>query len=120
MDQDNVVTLAPTRPPSTDPPTFTRTADATLTRARATYDQRGNAYGDTWALPNLHTELTEYVLNLRRDVDYRAWLRLLMLAALCDVKDSRIPGGGNIDDHLIDGINYRASLTEHLREYEGR
>lgn len=106
--------------PHNDPPTFTRTADATLTRARAVYAQRGDAYGDTWALPNLHTELTEYVLNLRRDTDYKAWLRLLMLATLCDVKESRIQGGGNIDDHLIDHINYKASFTEHLREFEGR
>jgi len=103
-----------------DPPTFTRTADATLVRARAVYAQRGDAYGDTWALPNLHTELTEYVLSLRRDVDYRGWLRLLLLAALSDVKESRVMGGGDIDDHLIDGINYRASFAEHLREFEGR
>lgn len=120
MDSDGIITLAPVRPPSTDPPTFTRTADATLSRARAVYAQRGDAYGDTWALPNLHTELTEYVLTLRRDVDYKAWLRLLLLAALSDVKQSRIQGGGDIDDHLIDGINYKASFAEHLREFIGR
>ncbi len=106
---------------SQDPPTFTRAADATLPRVRATYVTRGEQYGDTWALPNIHSPLTEYVLGLRRDPDYRAWLRLLRAAVLADVKDSRVIGGPvSIDDHLLDGIAYRATFAEFLREYEGR
>jgi hypothetical protein len=60
------------------------------------------------------------VLGLRRDPDYRAWLRLLRAAVLADVKESRMQGTGSIDDHLIDGVAYRLVFTELLRDYEGR
>jgi hypothetical protein len=116
---DTVVELQPVRQP-TDPPTFTRAADASIDRVRQTYVARGNAYGDSWALPNIHSPLTEYVLGLRRDPDYRAWLRLLRAAVLADVKESRMQGTGSIDDHLIDGVAYRLVFTELLRDYEGR
>jgi hypothetical protein len=114
--------MLPTDPPRpTEPPTFTRAADATLARVQQTYMTRGDQYGDSWALPNIQCPLTEYVLSLRRDPDYRAWLRLLRAAVLADVKDSRVIGGPiAIDDSLLDGIAYRATFTELLREYEGR
>ena len=102
-----------------DPPTFTRAADATLVRVQQTYAMRGEAYGDTWALVNMHHTLTEYVLNLRRDVDYRGWLRLLRAAVQVDTKRDRMQGSGSIDDHLIDGIAYESILTHFLSEYEG-
>ena len=103
-------------------PTFTRCANASLERTRATYEQRGWEYGDSWALPNIQAPLTEYVLNLTRDGvgGYRAWLRLLRAAVLADTKESRLQGNVNIDDHLIDGLAYRATFAELLREYEGR
>jgi hypothetical protein len=103
-------------------PTFSRAANASLDRTRGTYEQRGWEYGDSWALPNIHSPLTEYVLNLTREGvgGYRAWLRLLRAAVLADTKESRLQGNVNIDDHLIDGIAYRATFAELLREYEGR
>ena len=102
-------------------PTFSRAADATLQRVHQTYSVRGDQYGDTWALPNINSPLTEYVLSLRRDQDYRAWLRLLRAAVLADIKDSRLIGSSSsIDDSLLDGIAYRATFTELLREFEGR
>jgi hypothetical protein len=120
LDTADIVTLTPRATPS-DPPTFTCAADATLARVQRTYIDRGEQYGDTWALPNIQCPLTEYVLSLRRDPDYRAWLRLLRAAVLADTKESRIIGGPvSIDDNLLDGIAYRATFTEFLREYEGR
>ncbi len=123
MDESRLVAFDKPRAVSTaiNPPEFTRAADATLARVHETYAVRGDQYGDTWALINIHSPLTEYVLNLRRDPDYRAWLRLLRAAVLADIKDSRLIGSPtSIDDSLLDGIAYRATFTELLREFEGR
>lgn len=96
--------------------TFERSANETLDDVRPLYSHRGSTYGDTWALPNQKTTFTEYVLGLRRDPFYQQWLRLLQLAVLIDVKDSRIRGV-NIDDSIMDGIAYRASFRSHLQDY---
>lgn len=99
--------------------TFSRSADASFSEARAIYADRGDSYGDTWALPNQKSAVTEYVLGLQHDHDRRGWLRLLQLASLIDLKDSRLLGGGNVRDSLLDGLNYRAVFAELLREYLG-
>lgn len=103
---------------SSQQPIFNHAADATLARVQFTYLNRGLHYGDTLALPNLVTTFTEYVLGLSRERDYRAWLRLLQLAAFIDIKDSRVGGGGDVDDHLVDGVAYRSAFTELLREFQ--
>ena len=96
--------------------TFERSANETLDDVRPLYSYRGSTYGDTWAIPNQKTTFTEYVLGLRRDPFYKQWLRLLQLAVLIDVKDSRVRGV-NIDDSIMDGIAYRASFRSHLQDY---
>jgi hypothetical protein len=116
---DTIVELQPVRS-QPDQPTFTRAADATLERVRNTYITRGDAYGDSWALPNMHHRFTEHVLSLRRDLNYPAWLRLLRAAVLVDTKGDRIQGGGSVDDHLLDGVAYELALAQFLVEHGER
>ena len=106
--------------PNPQTPTFERTADETIERSQAIYKQRGVQYSDTWALENLTTAVTRSVLQRFGIQGLRAdELRLLLLAALIDVKDSRLIGGWN-PDSLYDGIAYRASFTTLRDEYERR
>lgn len=98
-------------------PTFTRLADVTLDRCKATYQERGQQYADTWAKPPL--------LALRavlRELGYgynEKHLKAIVLAALVDVKYVRLMGGYK-DDSIIDGINYAAVLAQEMREIEAR
>lgn len=99
--------------------TFERMADSTLERCRDLYKERGEQYSDTWAIDNL-------VLTLTKAIFAKfgwAWgkpeqLRIVLAAALADVKDSRLQGDGSVADSLEDGINYRAVLNQMLKEYE--
>jgi hypothetical protein len=98
--------------------TFERTADTTIAKVQGIYAQRGDGYGDTWALENTTAAVTKSTLQrfgitgLKPDE-----IRLLLLAALIDVKDSRLMGKWNADS-LIDGIAYRAAYTTLRDEYE--
>jgi len=102
------------------PPTFERTADATLDRTRATYAERGNGYGDSWDVSNVTDAVTRATLERFGIRGLDAYeMRLLQLACLIDVKDSRLIGKWN-PDSLVDGIAYRAVYTTLRDEYEQR
>jgi hypothetical protein len=99
-------------------PTFERTADATLEQVRAIYSARGQEYADSWALENLVTTYLDSTLAMMGLTNVPAEVkRLLQLACLVDVKDSRM-GGPWKSDSAIDGIAYRASYTALREEYE--
>ena len=98
-------------------PIFERTADATLDEVRGIYAQRGGEYADSWALPNMVATFTQHTLaafgvNLTDEQ-----IRLLVMAALIDVKDSRLAGPWKADS-VVDGIAYRAAYTQLRVEYE--
>jgi hypothetical protein len=98
-------------------PVFEDGADRTLDRVRGIYHKRGGQYADTWDLENLSVVLTR--ATLRRfgvELDPEQ-LRLLQLAALADVKDSRLIGEWN-QDSVDDGIAYRALYCALRNEYE--
>jgi hypothetical protein len=98
-------------------PTFERTADATLATTRATYSQRGGEYGDSWSLENMVATFTEHTLKAIGNDRSPAAIRLLVMAALVDVKDSRMTGPFKADS-IIDGVAYRASYCQMRLEYE--
>jgi len=102
----------------TKKPTFERCADETLARVREIYADRGDNYGDSWTLDNQRTAVTDATLT-RFGVTHLApeEKRLLQLAVLIDVKDSRLAGKFNIDS-LDDGIAYRGAYATLRDEYE--
>ena len=98
--------------------TFDTAVDEILTESLDITKQRGDEYGDTWADDNLMTTFTQRTLR-----DFGMWdptpeqCRLILLAALIDVKDSRMLGGYK-EDSLVDGINYRAVYAAMRRKYD--
>lgn len=88
--------------------TFDAGADKTLDAVRAIYAQRGEEYGDSWRLENMTTTFTEAVLRRMNVQAAPTMLRLLQLASLVDVKESRLKNGPYKQDSVIDGIAYRA------------
>jgi hypothetical protein len=93
---------------------FNAAVDHVLGDCLATSNQRGDEYQDTWALEN---QVTTFLDATLRDFGTKLspeQTRLVMLAALIDVKDSRMIGPFKMDT-LVDGINYRACYA-HLRE----
>lgn len=99
-------------------PTFERTADATLEQVRAIYAQRGAEYADSWSLENLVTTYLDSTLAMIGLTGVPAEVkRLLQLACLVDVKDSRM-GGPFKADTVIDSLAYRASYLTLREEYE--
>lgn len=100
-------------------PAFNEAADRTLTRAQSIHNQRGNEYQDSWALENVHAPFINHVLS---EVFGLAGanaeeLRLLLVAALVDVKDSRMGGAFKLDT-IDDGINYRAAFASWMDDYQ--
>lgn len=103
--------------PSAGKATFERTADVTLDTVRATYAQRGGEYADSWSIKNQVATFTESTLA-RLGVSLSAdEIRLVQLAALIDVKDSRLTGPFKADS-IVDGIAYRAVYATLRQEYE--
>ena len=102
----------------TQQPAFNAAADTTLRRAQAISNQRGGEYLDSWSLDLMVTTFFDATLrrlginNLTREEK-----RLLIVAALIDVKDSRMLGPWK-QDTGDDGINYRAAYTTWRTEYE--
>jgi hypothetical protein len=95
--------------------TFERFADAAFAEAQATYKQRGQEYADSWDLSNLQTPFLDLAHGLVADRPGSTAVtakdkRLIAVAALCDVKLSRV-GGGYKKDTLIDFINYLAFMV---------
>jgi hypothetical protein len=100
-------------------PTFERTADATLDQVRSIYAQRGGEYGDSWSLENSRPVFTEHTLRSFGVTLDREQLRLVVMAALVDVKDSRMIGPWKLDS-VVDGVAYRAAYATMREEYEAR
>lgn len=92
--------------------------ERTLNRSLAIGAQRGGEYLDSWHVDNQVTTFIDHVLALPivpgREREYK---RLVMVAALVDVKDSRMSGPWK-SDTTDDGINYRAAFTSWRDEYE--
>lgn len=98
--------------------TFNRCVDTTLAKCSAISDQRGGEYEDSWALKNVFTPFGDHVDRIRRGGAFDlSWKRLRALAALIDVKISRMLGPWK-EDTAIDMINYLAAFTQLMNEYE--
>jgi hypothetical protein len=101
---------------------FDRAMQAVLGEALDIATQRGGEYQDSWSLENQHTPHMDMVIKHLVDIDFmflehKYAKRLLMLAAICDIKLSRL-GGGFKDDTIVDGINYQAALLHAMRSIE--
>jgi hypothetical protein len=79
--------------------------------------QRGGEYADSWHLDNLVTTFTANTLSSFGVSLSPRQLRLVLLAALIDVKDSRMVGPYK-EDTVIDGINYRAVFAYLRRQLD--
>jgi len=98
-------------------PAFPSAARATMDKCSAVFAQREGEYKDTWALENQVTTMLDHVLKvIGMDGICKEEKRLILVAALCDVKDSRMIGDYKEDSHL-DAINYRMTLAKWLDDY---
>src|SRR3954465_11805469 len=98
-------------------PLFEALADPSLDKVRATYAQRGGEYADT--LGNLNTlamQATMKVLGI--PAPSKDGLLALMLAAMVDVKYTRMLGGYK-EDSVIDGIAYSAAWRTQMERLAG-
>jgi hypothetical protein len=98
-------------------PTFDASVEETLAECTAICSQRGGEYLDTWDLENLIATFTRATLSAMGVKLTSEELRLVMCAALVDVKDSRMIGPFKTDT-IVDGINYRAAYSSLRRKYE--
>jgi hypothetical protein len=101
-------------------PVFESASGRILNECLSIGTQRGGEYADTWHEENLVTALTEATLARLgvKNVDRRG-LRLLLLAALVDVKQSRIVNGGPHKlDSYIDKLNYEAAYAALRDDFE--
>ena len=100
-----------------DRPAFNAASETTLQRAIDVSSQRGGEYLDSWHVDNQVSTFLNHVLSLPtvpgREREYK---RLLMVAALIDVKDSRMGGPWKLDT-VDDGINYRGAFATWREEY---
>jgi len=97
---------------------FNAAMERTLNRSLAIGSQRGGEYLDSWHIDNQVTTFIDHVLALPIIQGHeREYKRLLMVASLVDVKDSRMSGPWK-SDTTDDGINYRAAFTTWRDEYE--
>jgi hypothetical protein len=104
-----------TSPKQPGPHLFSSRCLATLKRATATYDERGDQYGDTWR--NARFLALKAVLHKFGILVSPRFLRMIAAAVLVDTKYQRLEGGYK-DDSIVDGINYQAFLAEEVRELE--
>lgn len=107
-------------PPDKPEPTFNRACRTVLEESLKVQAERGNEYGDSWTTENMNPIFLRAVIKkINGGAGFSdTELRLIMLAALVDAKDSRISNGDLKRDSVIDGINYRAVLIQLLEEYE--
>jgi len=95
-------------------PLFDSNASKTLAKVSATFNQRGNEYGDTWRdCQWLNMKAAAGLAGLTLDT---ATARLLAAAALSDVKYQRMQGGWK-DDTIVDRIAYDANLAAEVETY---
>ncbi len=97
-------------------PTFTRAALETLDECRAIVDQRGTEYLDSWSLANLSSPFLDNMLKTFGVELSKEQKRLVIMAALCDVKLSRLVGPFK-KDTVVDLVNYSSALSSLFEEY---
>lgn len=95
-----------------------------MAKSNAICDQRAGEYQDSWALENLRTPYLDSILyttdvvRLRNcDDGGKAFKRLVIMAAMCDIKLSRM-GGPFKEDTYIDLNNYNSAFCTLRREFE--
>lgn len=96
---------------------FNDAAERTLSAALRVCTQRGGEYQDSWALENMASTFLDATLRRFSIVLGPYEKRLLIMAALVDVKDSRLTGPWK-NDSVLDGINYRAAYAALRDDYE--
>ena len=100
-------------------PVFESSAGPILKECLELSTTRGASYSDSWSLENQVSTLTTATLDRFGITLEPEQIRLLQLASLADVKDSRIVAGGPFKrDSVADGINYRAAYCTLREEYE--
>lgn len=77
---------------------------------------RGKEYCDSWATENIVRVFTDFAGRITGGDDSNEAVRLRQLAALCDVKLSRL-GGAFKDDTWHDGCNYQLVMCALARLY---
>lgn len=106
-----------------DETSFARAQRETFERCSDVGSARTGQYGDSWSLEAIRptfTRATLAELRLPSSLEPQA-LRLLLAAALIDVKESRLAANARLhDDSILDGINFRAIFFTWLREYRER
>jgi hypothetical protein len=97
---------------------FNASANSTLAECLAICEQRGGEYEDSWHLDNLMVPFHAQVIRqIAHDQPYsREEQRLITMAAVCDVKLSRLAGPFKRDTY-VDLINYVAALCSLLQDY---
>jgi hypothetical protein len=98
---------------------FGRSVKESLERCVEIINQRGKEYLDSWSDANLSTPFQDSLptdLRLRQSQEYK---RLQTIAAMCDVKLSRLSGHWK-QDTGIDLVNYIAAFTALRGKLEGR
>lgn len=97
------------------PQLFAEKAAASLIRAAAVFEERGQQYSDTWKDCQwlaLRATLARIWPDLIPNEDQ---CRVLAAAVFVDMKYARLAGGYK-DDTVIDGINYMALWAEEMRQ----
>jgi hypothetical protein len=97
--------------------TFNRAAMATLNESVNVCDQRAGEYLDSWNLDNLQTVFLDIVLRETAIHLTKAAKRLLIMAAMNDIKLSRMTGPFKPDSH-IDLNNYNSAFCSLMKEYK--
>jgi hypothetical protein len=96
---------------------FNAASEKTLRRALTVSDSRAGEHLDSWHVDNQVSTFIDHVLQLPilkgREREYK---RLVMVAGLIDVKDSRISGPWKLDT-VDDSINYRGAFATWREEY---
>lgn len=100
--------------PNPLPPLFDTNAKESLAIVSATFNQRGDEYGDTWRdCQWLAMKSAAEKAGIHLDTQTA---RLLAAAALYDVKYQRLQGGYK-EDSIIDGIAYAANFRSEMKSY---
>jgi hypothetical protein len=93
-----------------DKPTFTTACLKTLDDCRAIVDQRSGEYSDSWALKNMQSPFLDNILKGLGFQPSTEQKRLMIMAAMCDVKISRLVGPFKTDT-IQDLICYAGALA---------
>jgi hypothetical protein len=97
--------------------TFNDAAEETIKKALAVCAQRGGEYNDSWAIENIKTPFLDNTLQGFGIALTASAKRLIVLAALADVKISRLVGPYK-EDSAVDLINYVAAYNSLRLRYD--